>query len=68
MPKLEIEELLDHLENETCDLRCIDCPTGGGDMDIVWVVIAHYMAKPKEREISRGDTTINALRDAFEGR
>lgn len=44
---------LDWLRENSCDLRCIDVPTGGGDGDVHWVVVEHYMAKPHEREIGR---------------
>lgn len=67
MSKLNVEELIDRLEDEGCDLRCINMSTGGGDYDFAWIIISHYMTKPKEREIGRGDTVIDALRDAFEG-
>ncbi|VWC53838.1 hypothetical protein BLA9940_02107 [Burkholderia aenigmatica] len=44
---------LDWLRDETCDLRCVDVPTGGGDSDVRWVVVQHHMSKPHEREIGR---------------
>lgn len=44
---------LDWLRDNSCDLRCIDVPTGGDDSDVHWVVIEHHMAKPHEREIGR---------------
>lgn len=48
--------LLDWLREETCDLRCIDMPTGAGDGDVRWVVVQHHMAEPREREIGRSHT------------
>ena len=55
------------LEHETCDLRCINVPTGGDDYDIEWVVIEHHMQGPREREIGRAATPLEALQDAFGG-
>ena len=52
----EDADLLDWLREETCDLRCINEPTGGDDYDVRWIVIRHHMAKPHEREIGRSFT------------
>ncbi|HGO6078310.1 TPA: hypothetical protein ACK3PA_002723 [Burkholderia cenocepacia] len=54
-PRAEVTDTqrLDWLRDETCDLRCIDVPTGGGDSDVRWVVVQHHMSKPHEREIGR---------------
>lgn len=52
----EDADLLDWLREETCDLRCINQPTGGDDYEVRWVVISHHMAKPHEREIGRSFT------------
>ncbi|WP_209045922.1 hypothetical protein, partial [Rhizorhabdus histidinilytica] len=41
--------LLDVLRDESWDLRCFNIPTGGGDADIGWRVIGHWMAEPCER-------------------
>jgi hypothetical protein len=41
--------LLDVLRDESWDLRCFSVPTGGGDADIGWRVIGHWMAEPCER-------------------
>lgn len=57
--------LLNSLESRCCDLRCVNVPTGGGDYDVEWVVVEHYMAEPKEREIGRGPTPFVALLSAF---
>lgn len=46
-------ERLNWLRDETCDLCCIDVPTGGGDSDVRWVVVQHHMSQPIEREIGR---------------
>ena len=46
-------ERLDWLKEETCDLRCINVPTGGDDCDVRWAVVQHYMQEPCEREIGR---------------
>ncbi len=55
------------LEQETCDLRCVDLPAfGANDYDFEWVVIQHHMAEPQEREIGRGKTAIEAIKDAFD--
>jgi hypothetical protein len=58
--------LLDWLREHSCDLRCIDAPTGAGDGDIHWVVIEHYMSAPHEREIGRAydDDPREAIRAA----
>ncbi len=58
-------QLLKRLEEDTCDLRVIDVPTGD-DYDIAWVVIEHSMAEPKGRIIGRGTTVLEALREAFD--
>lgn len=58
-------ELLSQLEDETCDLRCIDVPTGADDYIIDWVVIEHHLDEPKERIIGRGGNPVDALNDAF---
>ena len=49
----EDTERLDWLRDNSCDLRCIDVPTGFDDYSIQWRVIEHHMAKPHEREIGR---------------
>lgn len=54
LPAAEDTALLDFLRDNTCDLRCIDVPTGGDDSEVDWIVIEHHMAKPHEREIGRG--------------
>jgi hypothetical protein len=61
--------MLDWLKNESCDLRCIDMPTGAGDSDVHWVVIEHHMAAPHEREIGRSytDDPRDAIRAAMTG-
>lgn len=46
------KERLDFLESECLDLRCFDEPTGGDDVDIVWRVIQHFQAEPRERVVS----------------
>ena len=60
-----LEQLLDELEYQSCDLRCLNIPTGAGDYDIEWVVIEHHMAEPHEREIGRGRSVLKALKAAF---
>ncbi|MCA8198315.1 nuclear transport factor 2 family protein [Burkholderia vietnamiensis] len=54
-PRAEVTDTmrLDWLRDETCDLRCIDIPTGAGDSEVRWVVVQHHMSKPHEREIGR---------------
>lgn len=60
--------LLDWLWSEACDLRCVAEPTGGDDSDVRWVVVAHSMAKPYEREVARSttDDPRDAIRQAKE--
>lgn len=59
--------LLDWLRDETCDLRCINAPTGGDDYDVRWQVIQHHMAKPHERIIGRSysEEPRDAISDAI---
>ncbi|BCQ23113.1 hypothetical protein NK8_12380 [Caballeronia sp. NK8] len=57
-------ERLDWLREESCDLRCIDIPTGGGDSDVRWIVVQHHMSAPHEREITR--STTDEPRDAID--
>lgn len=52
----EEKDRLDWLRENSCDLRCVDMPTGAGDADIHWSVIAHYESKPHEREVGRAYT------------
>jgi hypothetical protein len=61
----EREALLDVLERECWDLRAVDVPTGGGDFDVAWVVIEHHWTKPREREVGRGSTPREAIKDAL---
>lgn len=61
----EIVRFLRWLEDETCDLRCVDVPTGGDDYDIGWRVIEHREAEPRERIIGFGETPIKAIKDAI---
>ncbi|MBR8201655.1 hypothetical protein [Burkholderia vietnamiensis] len=57
-PRAEVTDTarLDWLRDETCDLRCVDIPTGAGDSEVRWVVVQHHMSKPHEREIGRSVT------------
>jgi hypothetical protein len=57
----EAKALLRYIEDQSRDVRCVNVPTGGGDADIEWVVIAHYMAEPREREIGYGWTVEDAI-------
>jgi hypothetical protein len=53
------------LEDETCDLRCVEWPTPmGDDADVGWNVVQHHMAKPPERVIGIGRTPLEAVADA----
>lgn len=64
---LEKSDLLQMLQDESLDARCIPLPTpGGDDADIGWQIISHHMAKPKERVIGEDfdDDLLNALRQA----
>lgn len=60
-------KMIDWLRDETCDLRCINVPTGGDDCDVRWAVIQHHMAEPHEHEIGRSftDEPREAIRDAI---
>lgn len=49
------------IEDECWDLRCTNEPTGGDDYDVLWHVIEHHMAEPKERTIGTGLTPLQAL-------
>lgn len=57
--------LLDFLEGECLDLRAITVQAGRDDADVAWVVIQHYMAAPKEREIGTGKTPRQAITAAI---
>ena len=57
--------VMDRLGEENCDLRCVNVPTGGDDYITMWLVIEHYEQEPKEREIGRGKSALEALEDAF---
>lgn len=57
--------LVNLLESECCDLRCVDVPTGDGDATIQWIVVEHHMAVPHERVIGIGETARGALIAAF---
>ena len=65
MSESKAEYFLECLEDGSCDLRCVDVPTGADDCEIEWVVIEHYMSEPTEREMGRGSTAMAALNDAF---
>lgn len=60
MPMPSDKDMLDFLTQESLDLRCHDAPTGGGDADVMWRVIGHYMAAPKERQIGRTEANPRA--------
>lgn len=55
-------ELFEKLEQETCDLRCIE----DGEDSYHWEVISHFMQAPNERTLGYGLYAEDALRDAFE--
>jgi len=63
----EVERLkiYEALEDNSWDLRGVDEPTGGGDFDIAWNVIEHYMAEPRERKIGYGRTPVEAIKEAL---
>lgn len=52
------------LEDESCDLRCYNSPTGGDDYEIVWRVSEHHMDEPQERVIGYGETPLRAINEA----
>jgi hypothetical protein len=54
------ERLIDFLEEECCDLRCVSI-SNGDDADIGWEVIQHHMGKPKERRIGYGSSPREAI-------
>lgn len=58
-------KLLRWLEDESCDLRCIDVPTGGDDADIDWIVVGHYQAEPRMRERARASSPMAAIEIAM---
>lgn len=61
-------ELLNVIERECWDVRCVDEPTpGGDDGDVGWVVIEHHMAAPNERQVGYGKTPQEAIRAALAG-
>lgn len=60
-----LTEAFSAIEAECWDVRCIDVPTGCGDADVQWVVIAHYMAAPKEREVGHGTSPLSAIQAAL---
>lgn len=47
-------ERIDALRDACWDLRCFSVPTGGGDGDVAWRVVGHWMAEPHERTIAEG--------------
>lgn len=49
---LKDAERINALIENSWDLRCTDLPTGGGDSNIGWQVIGHYMQAPNERVIA----------------
>lgn len=60
------QSLLNELEKNTCDLRCVNVLTAGGDdYEIEWIVVEHYMEEPKERVIGTGKTAIEAMLTAW---
>ena len=62
------DKLIEVLEEESWDLRCIDAPTGGGDYDIEWIIVEHHLDKPKDRIIGRGKTPAEAIEQALKGK
>ena len=58
------KSLLSVLEDNACDLRCVNVLVGD-DYEIDWIVVAHHHSKPKEREIGRGRTPESAILQAF---
>ena len=58
-------ELYLALERECWDLRCIDIPSFCDDKEVGWIVIEHYMAEPKEREVGFGSSPVEAIRMAL---
>lgn len=62
----EAARVLEVLEAECWDLRCIDIPNGdAGDADIWWQLVSHHMSKPHERIEGAGISPIQAFRDAL---
>jgi hypothetical protein len=60
----EDSERLATLHENSWDLRCHDMPTGNGDCDIGWTVIAHYSSTPRERVV--GEAYTNDPRSAID--
>jgi len=65
-----IEDLspFEALEENSWDLRCVNVPTGGDDYDIIWEVIEHYQATPRNRTIAGGITPVEAIKQALKPR
>ena len=65
----EDAELLNALRENSWDLRSFDMPTGGGDADIGWRVVGHWMAEPRERVVAEVyiDDPRVAIRTALTG-
>ena len=53
------------LEDNSWDLRCHSVPSGADDFDIRWVVVEHYQAAPREREIGSGATPLEAIEQSL---
>jgi hypothetical protein len=62
----EIKELFQTLDDNSWNLVCVNIPTEGGDYNIQWRVIEHYMSKPNERILSYGNTPIEAIELAIQ--
>jgi len=61
---MEDEDLLDFLEDELVDLRCVETANAdAGDYSIHWEVVQHYTGG-KEKVIGSGDTARRAIFDA----
>ena len=54
-------DLLQKLEKETCDLRCV----ADSEESYHWEVISHWQNEPTERVEGYGATCIAALLNAF---
>lgn len=59
-------ELFEKMENESWDLRCRNYPIADtGDVDIEWLVVAHFGDEPNERIVFFGISPKDALRGAI---
>jgi len=64
-PQQSGEDWIKIIEANCWDLVCVSEPTGCGDADVVWQVIEHHMAEPKERVLAADLCPVRALENAL---